>query len=73
MFYLSMVLMLMLLSETPWSMTRLMNFREEAILEIYKRMRPGDPPALNQLRHCSITCFSSGRYDLKCCWSYEVK
>lgn len=41
------------------------NFREEAILEIYKRMRPGEPPALEPAETLfNNLFFDSGRYDL---------
>jgi DNA-directed RNA polymerase subunit beta len=41
------------------------NFREEAILEIYKRMRPGEPPALEPAETLfNNLFFDSSRYDL---------
>lgn len=41
------------------------NFREDAILEIYKRMRPGEPPALEAAETLFNTLFfDNGRYDL---------
>lgn len=41
------------------------NFREDAILEIYKRMRPGEPPALEPAENLfNSLFFDGGRYDL---------
>ena len=34
---------------------------EEALIEIYRRLRPGDPPTLDSSRTCSRTCSSTRR------------
>jgi DNA-directed RNA polymerase subunit beta len=34
---------------------------DEALVEIYRRMRPGDPPTLDSSRRCSRTCSSTRR------------
>ena len=36
---------------------------EAAIIEIYRRMRPGDPPTSSRPRTCSKGCSSTPKYD----------
>ena len=50
-----------------------MNIAELALLEFYKRMRPGDPPTLDNARDFLISqLFDQRRYDLERVGRYKL-
>ncbi len=57
--------------EPPWSLDK--PLPEQALIEFYKRMRPGDPPTLeNAQQYLSEQLFDQRRYDLAAVGRYKL-
>ena len=60
-------------AEPPWSLKEGQTIGEAALLEFYKRMRPGDPPTLDNAReYLEGQLFDPRRYDLERVGRYKL-
>src|SRR5512136_1895889 len=59
--------------EPQWDLREHMTIGEAALLEFYKRMRPGDPPTLDNARvYLESQLFDQRRYDLERVGRYKL-
>ena len=59
--------------EPQWDLRQHENIAEAALLEFYKRMRPGDPPTLDNARnYLESQLFDQRRYDLERVGRYKL-
>ena len=59
--------------EPHWDLREHMTIGEAALLEFYKRMRPGDPPTLDNARdYLESQLFDQRRYDLERVGRYKL-
>ncbi len=59
--------------EPQWELKEGQNIGEAALLEFYKRMRPGDPPTLDNAREYLVSqLFDQRRYDLERVGRYKL-
>jgi len=60
-------------AEPPWTLKEGQTIGEAALLEFYKRMRPGDPPTLDNARdYLEGQLFDPRRYDLERVGRYKL-
>ncbi|KAB2902524.1 MAG: DNA-directed RNA polymerase subunit beta [Anaerolineae bacterium] len=60
-------------AEPPWNLKDGQTIGEAALLEFYKRMRPGDPPTLDNAReYLESQLFDPRRYDLERVGRYKL-
>jgi len=60
-------------AEPPWTLKEGQTIGEAALLEFYKRMRPGDPPTLDNAReYLESQLFDPRRYDLERVGRYKL-
>jgi DNA-directed RNA polymerase subunit beta len=59
--------------EPPWELKKDQTVAEAALLEFYRRMRPGDPPTLDNAREYLVSqLFDQRRYDLERVGRYKL-
>jgi len=59
--------------EPPWELKEGQSIAEAALLEFFKRMRPGDPPTLDNARSfLEVQLFDQRRYDLERVGRYKL-
>ncbi|PJF41305.1 MAG: DNA-directed RNA polymerase subunit beta [Phototrophicales bacterium] len=59
--------------EPSWELKKKQNIAEAALLEFYRRMRPGDPPTLDNAREYLYSqLFDQRRYDLERVGRYKI-
>lgn len=60
-------------AEPPWNLKEGQSIGEAALIEFYKRMRPGDPPTLDNAReYLESQLFDPRRYDLERVGRYKL-